>query len=68
MGIPKHLSTLHQILIFKPRLVLQLVTAYPELSLAVTSDYRALPFVVRSLDLSMLVIDLSRLVISSNLV
>ena len=68
MGIPKHLSTLHQILIFKPRLALQLVAAGPDLSLAVTSDYRALPFIVRLLGLVRLVIDLSRLVIASNLV
>ena len=39
-----------------------------ELSLAATSDYLNLPYIVRLLDLSRLVIDLSSLVIASTLV
>ena len=42
MGIPKHLSTRRQILIVKPRLVLQLVAAGFDLSLAVFSNCRFL--------------------------
>ena len=70
MGIPKHLSTLRRIFIGKPKLVLQLVAADPELSLAVTSYYLNLSYIVRLLDLSRLALpfivrlhNLSRLVI-----
>ena len=68
MGIPKHLSFLHQILIVKPRLALQLVAAAPELSLTFTSYYLNLTYIVRLLDLSRLVIDFSGLVIAGTLV
>ena len=68
MGIPKHLSTRRRIFTGKPRLALQLVAADHELSLADTSDYLNLPYIVRLLDLSRLVIDLSSLVIASTLV
>ena len=69
MGIPKLLSTLlRRIFTEQPRLSLQLVAADPELSLADTSDYLNLSYIVRLLDLSRLVIDLSKLVIASTLV
>ena len=68
MGIPKLLSSLHHLFLMKPRLALQLVAADPELSLAVAPDYLNLPYIVRLLDLSRLVIDLSSLAIVSTLV
>ena len=56
MGIPKHLSTLRRrVFTEQPRLALKLVAADPELSLADTSDYLNLPYIVRLLDLSRLV-------------
>ena len=67
MGIPKNLSTPHQILIVKPKVCLQLLAAGFDLSLAVVLYYRALPFNVRLLAFTRLVIDLSSIVIASNL-
>ena len=67
MGIPKHLSTRRRIFNRKPRLALQFLAAGFDLSLAVVLYYRALPFNVRLLAFTRLVIDLSSIVIASNL-